>query len=546
MDKELRENLQYGDKITIVEDGLLGWMTGNPDMLKFAGKEVTFVRSSGSEIKIKEDDEYWWWSSSMFKNVINGVDYDAVKPKFTKKKNFKIEFDSAKFRGDSFLKDYYLVEITSSLDELKRYNSERFSKVVAGKWVVLSKATGRIYADYNPHLMMVENRVKDYRLDDFNRLIIAQVEMFNDDDVFKKATIDFKNGKFKVHKMKGNVCQCCGRDINSWNSIGCFCHNCITNRKLLTHRFYYHDYGDGYPTPAKVDTTKVPVFGCEIERDYEEPPRDFDDCDEDEYEDEYASREDFFNENLDSATFDIVKIMQEDQFKKGILKRENVFMCDGSLNYDGLEWITFPHTFSWYVKNKDKFNKALNRIEDYGFTNTDSVGNHIHMNRDFFTINGRDCSDFCASKIAILFSKYWNSFRAIAKRYNTDYSEKPKCNHDDSLTEIINDVMCYKREHCASVNLQHNDTIEIRLWSGINSGDDLIFFLDNMQALARYAKRVSIERVQTAKITDFMKYYKLDTTAKEALKRIKNWRHSVESGVINDIEKFIETKEAQQ
>ena len=547
MDKFLYNNLKEGDKIVVVNKARLSWETSNPKRLELAEKEVTFERFSGGDIIIKEDNGASYWNTALFKNIVNGVNYDAIEPKFSTKNSFKIEFDPMDNKYDRFLRYFNLSKITNNLDLLTKFNSERFSRVIKGKWVVISKASGRIYSKYNPHLMMEENHIKDYKLDNVDQLVVESKQMFDENDLFKALTINFKSGKFKVNKFKGGVCQCCGRPMNPHTSFGKFCYDCVVHRKELTVRFGYHDYEEGYPTPPKVDTTKVPVFGCEIERDWEDcHDYDYDEDDDDEYYDEDDRRYENFSDDLSSATLDIVKIMQGDQFEKGILKRENVFMCDGSLNNDGLEWITFPHTFEWYVKNKDKFDSALKRIDNYGFCNTPSVGNHIHINRDFFTIDGKDYSDFCASKIAILFSKYWEAFKAIAKRHNDGYTGKPSVQLDKCPATQLYDLMCCKREHSVAVNLQHNNSVEIRLWSGIDNADDLIFYLDNMQALARYAKKVSIERVQVAKFTDFMKYYKLDTSAKMALDRVKAWRNFIEPSTIKDLEEFVERKENNQ
>lgn len=197
-------------------------------------------------------------------------------------------------------------------------------------------------------------------------------------------------------------------------------------------------------------------------------------------------------------------------------------MYDGSLNNGGLEWITFPHSFDWYVKNKDKFDKAISAIREKGFTNTKRAGNHIHINRSYF---GND-AEFCACKIALLFNTYWNEFVALAGRNINEcrYTQKPNQSKDDSLFEVVSKTINNRRTHEIAVNLQHSATIEIRLWSAIKNADDLIFFLDNMQALARFVKRASLEKIQRAEFTDFMKYYKLKSSLKTAKEKLSNRR----------------------
>ena len=71
MDREIRENLKYGDKI-VIDEGVLSWYTGNSDMLKFCNQEVTFSRWAGGDIKIVEDDSTYYWHPKVFKNIING------------------------------------------------------------------------------------------------------------------------------------------------------------------------------------------------------------------------------------------------------------------------------------------------------------------------------------------------------------------------------------------------------------------------------------------------------------------------------------------
>ena len=55
------------------------------------------------------------------------------------------------------------------------------------------------------------------------------------------------------------------------------------------------------------------------------------------------------------------------------------------------------------------------------------------------------------------------------------------------------------------------------MWSGIENADDLLFYLDNMQALAKFVKKASLEKIQVAKFTDYMKYF----TLKDSLAKVK-------------------------
>lgn len=551
MDIELFRSLKDGDKIKFENENILYNLTGSSWMRKYGGKTVTVIRCGFDDyINIEEDDNLTYFCASQFKNIINGVNHEKPIER-TRKYKFDIMFSVREMPDHYYLKNYKLVKITDQIKTLTRYNTLKLSRIIKGKWVIINNSNNRIYTALNPHLLLKENGCDNYRLDGAINLIVDIRDITDESKRFAKMGIDFRNGTCEFLEYDGDVCLICGEPLTPTNSIGKYCNDCLRGDRSLTYRFGYHDYDEGYPTPERVNTRKVPVFGCEIERDYHydcERERDWDDDEDDDYysyDDEDYENEVFYD-NLDSATMAILKAMQQDQIDNGTLKRQNVFMSDGSLNFDGLEWITFPQTFDWYVENKDKFDKAIEKIQDYGFCNTDYSGNHIHINRDFFTVDGRDYSDFCASKMAVLISKYWEEFRAIANRRTTDYTKKPKVEHYDSPFDIAMKTHEARHDHGIAVNLQHDATIEIRLWGGIDNASDLLFYLDNMQALARWVKKTSLEKVQSAKITDFMKLYRLDSSVEMAYNRMKNWMFStLDSNVVNQVKKLLDAKKGE-
>ena len=544
LDLEFFQNVGNGDKLVVEDEQTIRNYTDIPSILQYAGQEVTVDYHEYGDVKIKEDSGKMYWSNFLFKSLVNGVDPDTFEPQFAEKNVFEINFDVQDY-SLSNLSRLILAKITDDYNMLTKFNSSRLSKIIKGKWVVINTSNGRVYSQYNPHLLLVENKCNNYRIDYHTLMMVDSKILFDNTAEYSSLEIDFENGTFKKIEKEGETCCCCGRPLISYLKMGKYCSRCLNN---YTYRFGYHDYGDGYPVYEDVNTEITPVFGCEIERDYEEPERYYDE-EEDDYDDYCDDGDETFDDNLSSATMTILKTMQGEQLEEGTLRREQVFMTDSSLNRDGLEWITFPHTFEWYVANKDNFDKTLKNISEYGFINTQSAGNHIHINRDYFTINGRDYSDFCASKIAILFAKYWEEFKALADRYDTGYTEKPDLEEEDSPFDVISKMSRDKHEHSVAVNLQHSKTVEIRLWSGIESADDLLFYLDNMQALAQYAKKVSLEKVQNAKMSDFMKYYKLETSLNEAYRRISRWGNNyckkdkeIRDKVLKDVKRLVDKK----
>ena len=56
-----------------------------------------------------------------------------------------------------------------------------------------------------------------------------------------------------------------------------------------------------------------------------------------------------------------------------------------------------------------------------------------------------------------------------------------------------------------AINQQHDKTIEVRLWGGIDTAEDLLLFINLTKALAKCAKFKSIESVQKMSFKDYLK-----------------------------------------
>ena len=499
--------LQRGDKILLrnSRDIASSW-SGSHQMAGYGGCIVTVKDVGYNELNIVEDRQNYRWHRDLieakvlkYKEPTEEEKQEALK---IDEYVHEITINSSNLYNCERLNQLELVKVTDDVDEIIRnYNTRRFAEYLAGKWIIVSKYNNRVYLSLNPHIAKGLTFLKcpDWKLDNYYNFVRNR-QLLDSQSIHRKLIkVNFETGELiNVALEDPTRCCICGTKLESVTHYGRYCRDCLTGTNGFAYRFGYHGYNDGYPTPDGVNTKKTPVFGCEIERDYVSRANNF-----------YES----FSSACSTAMIDIIKETQGEQLKNGTLKREQVFMSDGSLNSGGIEWITFPHTFDWYIENKDKLDKAIQAIKIRGFKDTSKAGNHIHINRDFFTNSKGKCTaKYCAAKMAVLFNKYWEVFCAIAKRTNTRYTTKPTQEYDDDLFTIVEKTIQNQHNHGVAVNLQHDDTIEIRLWSAIRGADDLLFFLDNMQALAQYTKKNGLERVQTAKVTDFMKYYKLKTS----------------------------------
>ena len=122
------------------------------------------------------------------------------------------------------------------------------------------------------------------------------------------------------------------------------------------------------------------------------------------------------------------------------------------------------------------------------------------------------------------------------KRQRTDYTRKPSVEKDDDIWTIVEKSISSSSDHSVAINMQHSKTIECRIWSGIDTMDDLLLYLDMTQALAKAAKNNTIEKIQKM---DFITILK-ELTIKENLAEVKKRLNAARITAYNDkIDKLI-------
>ena len=417
-----------------------------------------------------------------------------------KKNKFKILIDPEAMAGTSLkfikLKGY---------NTLIEHNSERFSTILANKIILVNKDTHRVDAQYNPHIEseLLKNNCNNWRIDDLDDCTETRYPI----SINKRAEyfVDFDNGEFARKLCKNErICKHCGSIVDKSKIVGAYCERCILAKDGLGYRYSYHTFCGPYTIKEKhIDQSKTALFGAEIERDYLLGNYDGD-----------------FDDDLYRTMLAAVKTLYRDELKNENVERKAVFMRDSSLTFDGIEWITFPQTYKQYKKQANVIDEVLQIMKKYNFGNSKSVGNHIHINRKFFgdTNDNSDESRFAGAKMALLLNEYWDEFLAIAKRKDINYANKPIQNKQDKLFSLITKTLDTEHHHSVAVNLHHRDTIEIRIWAGIDNSSDLLLFLDLTQALATFAKKKSLESCQKAQFIDILSFL---TDKKEHLTEIK-------------------------
>jgi len=116
----------------------------------------------------------------------------------------------------------------------------------------------------------------------------------------------------------------------------------------------------------------------------------------------------------------------------------------------------------------------------------------------------------------------WDCMFKIANRNNSDYCGRTNHTKDDTIGTAIKKTIDCMSNHYSVISLEHHNTIEMRLWGGIKSSDELLFYMDMQQALIRFCDKKSLEKVAEASVLDLIPYLKdKDIHIKEIYDRVK-------------------------
>lgn len=311
-------------------------------------------------------------------------------------------------------------------------------------------------------------------------------------------------------KEKGNLCDRCVRTLKNLTDD----ENEIKNFK---HDKYSIKSYDHKPTPifVKDDADQKPLYlGVENEVDtYTEY-----DEESDEYNGPYSS-----NEHKLHADFILQKIS-----KNGYVYAKN----DGSLN-SGFEMVSHPITLENHYKlNWEVGMKALTKL-GYSSHNVGTCGLHIHINRDFFgsTTNAQMLG---GAKIAYLMEKNWDDFVKFTRRKSGDlrrwanlqtgvisrYERTLELHKAQNSIPTLDDKKYALRQafknayengdKYVALNTNHSKTFELRVFRGTLNYNTFMATLQFVDNLARYAKKVSFDKLVKTTFADIVNFKRHD------------------------------------
>ena len=167
-----------------------------------------------------------------------------------------------------------------------------------------------------------------------------------------------------------------------------------------------------------------------------------------------------------------------------------------------IEFDTMPCSLEFH-KNKMNYREMFEYLDKEGYKGHDceTAGLHIHANRSYLG-KSRISQELVISKILYILEKFNDEICVIARRDN-DYSEfAGEKQNEDSIVELYGK---YKdKGKRAALNLQHNDTIEFRMFKSTLKYETFILTLEFVKDIIDYAKSVDIEEIELAKWSDLM------------------------------------------
>lgn len=184
-------------------------------------------------------------------------------------------------------------------------------------------------------------------------------------------------------------------------------------------------------------------------------------------------------------------------------QKSEIIYCkhDGSLR-NGFEIVSHPCTYEYY--KTIGYEKLFKFLVGKGYKSHDvsTCGLHVHINRKYFGDN-KLTQDLCISKLLYIFEKFWDKVEVVARRKSNGYAKRFYLNDDESPIDLY--VKSKDATKYGAINLQHKNTIEIRIFKGTLKYETFIYTLEFVKKIAKLVKDTDIYEIQYVtwdKVTD--------------------------------------------
>ena len=184
---------------------------------------------------------------------------------------------------------------------------------------------------------------------------------------------------------------------------------------------------------------------------------------------------------------------------------ELVFEEDGSLD-SGFEIITQPMTMSYIREHKEDFKELCEMLSKHDFVshNAGSCGQHIHFSRCFF----EDNDDKYVGNLLAFFERYKNEIYKFSRRDGTRWCSwvSDNAGYDKKYyksSKILYDYAKSNTGHGVAINLEHSETIEIRVFRGTLKYETMMSNFEFVNALVHIIKEKPIRQINFDKVINY-------------------------------------------
>ncbi len=188
------------------------------------------------------------------------------------------------------------------------------------------------------------------------------------------------------------------------------------------------------------------------------------------------------------------KIDDNAKLVKDKLGHENVYCKHDDSLQKGFEIVTHPCTYEYHktLPYKELFSN-LTELK-YRSHDVSTCGMHIHFNRNYF---GKDklTQDLCISKLLYIFEKYWDKIVLIARRDSNKYAQRFFLNENETILDMY--AKSKNSNKYGVINLQHANTVEIRIFKGTLNYNTFINTLQFVKCIVNLTKDIDIYNIQS-------------------------------------------------
>lgn len=259
-------------------------------------------------------------------------------------------------------------------------------------------------------------------------------------------------------------CAVCGQEVTPAMNLGarllkdrCMCDKCVS--AYIGRVNGYHFGKDLSYAYAKDKIT----LGVEIE---------IDDCDDE--------------GDRDAVISDVINCARDNNYPL-IMSHES----DGSLSGYGFESVSAPLTINeWKLPAVESQIRTLlesARENGFGFYSDDHAGLHVHIGRKDLCGDNREVSDAVGLLMGWAVAQLWSDgFDDLSRREDLEYTHN--FDEDGHGKLGLYDTYAYSDRYYA-VNIQNRNTIELRIFKGARTYEDVLLAVDVCYMLAKWATK---------------------------------------------------------